>query len=182
MGTKKKTLVAGLETLNSPPPDGKNSLLVRNTYEGSIALAPERDQKEDITLDILGEKIVPAEWQKHRGLRSFIEKGWVSVEWVDENYQPRRVPDPNDAPSDLRVANGQLRQFAFGIAAFNDAKAIEMIDTIVYQQDSTEVNIPYMRREFHSVLKLAEWLESKLRDRPNVKRAISAAVRRIQDL
>jgi len=172
-------------------PEGK-VLLVRNVRDGgAISLRSGQRGMEadpDIVIERQCEVVVPAAWaQTSADLKKYIRLGWLTVAWVDENYEPRKLPSPDDAPGEIIThLTRPERLFAFNEIALqsDQAKAIAAVQTQVKQPEPRDgmVDTRYMRDHFYYVLELADWLEQQIHNRAKVRSAIKAAKAAIRDM
>lgn len=178
---------AGALALLKEEPAGR-ALLVRNLVEDGAVCLSSGGADQDIVIGRGEEQVVQASWAKtSRSLRHAINKGRVTVAWVDEAHDPKVLVTPDDAPVDLTASlNATQKLFAADKIAMeaDEDKAIAMVRTQVHQPEPRDriVDARYMRDSFYQILQLADWLEERIYDRPKVRAAIKAALRDIRDL
>lgn len=189
--TKKNAPVPALEILKQVPEQGKLLLIRHVGSSGGISIKSGQrgDQADpDETLGRGREVVVPASWAKSSGdLKKFAAKGLVELAWVDENYDTKTMPNVDDAPGEIiGNLNRSEKQFALdGIALQEDLQlALASVNTQVHQPEPRDrmVDIRFMTEKFYFVLKLADWLEAQIQDRPKIHSAIREACKRISDM
>jgi hypothetical protein len=172
-------------------PEGKVLLLRNVRAGGAISIRSGQRGLEadpDITLERRHEIVVPATWATSSSdLKKFLSKDWLEVQWVDEDYQIRTIPIPDEAPAEILAnLNKNARQFAFdNIAMQGDLNlALSAVNTQVHQPEprASMVDTRYMRETFYYVLELADWLETRIDNRPKIHSAIKAAKTKIRDM
>jgi hypothetical protein len=172
-------------------PEGKVLLLRNVRAGGAISIRSGQRGLEadpDITLERRHEIVVPATWATSSSdLKKFLSKDWLEVQWVDEDYQIRTIPIPDEAPAEILAnLNKNARQFAFdNIAMQGDLDlALSAVNTQVNQPEPRDrmVDARYMRETFFYVLELADWLEERIDNRPKIHSAIKAAKTKIRDM
>ena len=162
------------------PQDGQK-LLVKNIYPGGISISPVGDTKTGIELKPKEHVLVEASWGKNPDLLKFIRLGFIRCEYVDAAEYIESYPDPQSAPPELQVENAYERQVAMTIAQSDDTVALKWANTVVNQPDSSEPDIPFMRKNLYKIFKLAIWLEERLENRPKIIKALKDSLKRIQD-
>lgn len=187
MATRKKTTAAtaGSANLNQPPADAGTGLLIRNISKEIYTVAADRPEFRDFVLHAQEENVFPKEYASNRNLRKVADSGALVFEWVGPDFQPRVLPRIDEAPDELVLGlNDFEKQFAMHIATSNDQADVTALitDTKARRAGSQNEDLKYTKDKLRQILKLAEWLEKKIQNRPAVLAAIDQRVDSIRAL
>jgi hypothetical protein len=172
-------------------PNGR-ILLIRNIGTGgavSIRSGMRGDTADpDVTIPRREEAVVSASWAKTSAdLKKYLGKGVLDVSWVDENYEAKTLPKPDNAPADILLnLNRRDKMFALDQIALqrDQALAVAAVQTKVMQPEPRDrmMDARFMRERFYYILELAEWLEQQIDNRPKILAEIKKARTAIRDL
>jgi hypothetical protein len=179
----KKAKRSALESVLDAPQDGREWLRVRNITNGMLVIPCTNGEAKDIVL-LPFEEVAPkgAAWLTSRPLRSMEKAERIELEWVDQRFMPRELPNLDAAPPDARPEKSVDKNMSIQIALQDDARALELIAINVFQPGAEATDVKFMKTRMEPVLKLAVWLEPQYRNRRQVNAALKRRLEEIRVL